>query len=31
MVKNEIKEDGIELVAKKYGVITNFIQTELKW
>ena len=29
--KDEIKEDGIELVTKKYGVITNFIQTELKW
>ena len=29
--KNEIKKDGIELVAKKYGVSTNFIQTELKW
>ena len=29
--KNEIKKDGIELVAKKYGVIINFIQTELKW
>jgi len=29
--KNEIKKDGIEMVAKKYKVITNFIQTELKW
>jgi len=29
--KNEIKKDGIELVARKYGVIINFIQTELKW
>ena len=29
--KDEIKEEGIELVTKKYGVITNFIQTELKW
>ena len=29
--KNEIKKDGIEIVAKKYKVITNFIQTELKW
>ena len=29
--KNEIKKDGIEMVLKKYGVITNFIQTELKW
>jgi len=29
--KNEIKKDGIETVTRKYGVITNFIQTELKW
>ena len=29
--KNEIKKNGIEVVAKKYGVIINFIQTELKW
>ena len=29
--KNEIKKNGIEVVAKKYGVIANFIQTELKW
>ena len=29
--KNEIKKDGIELVSKRYGVIANFIQTELKW
>ena len=29
--KNEIKKEGIEEVSKKYGVITNFIQTELKW
>ena len=29
--KNEIEKNGIEMVAKKYGVITNFIQTELKW
>ena len=29
--KTEIKKDGIEMVAKKYGVTTNFIQTELKW
>ena len=29
--KIEIKKYGIELVAKKYGVITTFIQTELKW
>ena len=29
--KNEIEKDGIKAVSKKYGVITNFIQTELKW
>ena len=29
--KNEIKKNGIEMVIKKYGVIANFIQTELKW
>ena len=29
--KDEIKKDGIEMVAKKYGVTSNFIQTELKW
>ncbi len=29
--KNEIEKDGIEAVAKKYGVVANFIQTELKW
>ena len=29
--KNEIKKDGIEIVSKKYKVITNYIQTELKW
>jgi len=29
--KNEIKKNGIEVVVKKYGVIANFIQTELKW
>jgi len=29
--KNEIKKDGIEVVSKKYEVITNFIQTELRW
>ena len=28
--KNEIKKSGIEMVVKKYGVIVNFIQTELK-
>ncbi|MDC1280254.1 TIGR01459 family HAD-type hydrolase [Pelagibacteraceae bacterium] len=29
--KNEIKNDGIEEVSKKYEAIVNFIQTELKW
>jgi len=29
--KNEIKREGIDIVAKKYEVIVNFIQTELKW
>jgi HAD superfamily hydrolase (TIGR01459 family) len=29
--RNEIKKDGIEVVSKKYEVIVNFIQTELKW
>tara|TARA_B100000767_G_scaffold144602_1_gene136406 strand:- start:36 stop:854 length:819 start_codon:yes stop_codon:yes gene_type:complete len=29
--KNEIKKDGVEVVSKKYEVIINFIQTELKW
>ena len=29
--KSEIKKYGIEIVAKKYEVVTNFIQTELKW
>ena len=29
--KNEIKENGIEIVSKKYDVAINFIQTELKW
>ena len=29
--KNEIKENGIEIVSKKYDVVINFIQTELKW
>ena len=28
--KNEIKKSGIEMVIKEYGVIVNFIQTELK-
>ena len=29
--KDEIKKDGIDMVSKKYEVIVNFIQTELKW
>jgi HAD superfamily hydrolase (TIGR01459 family) len=29
--KDEIKKEGIETVSKKYEVIVNFIQTELKW
>ena len=29
--KNEIKKEGIDIVSKKYEVIVNFIQTELKW
>ena len=29
--KNEIKKEGIDLVSKKYEVVVNFIQTELKW
>jgi len=29
--KDEIKEEGIDIVSKKYEVIVNFIQTELKW
>jgi len=29
--KNEIKKDGIEVVSKKYEVVVNFIQTDLKW
>ena len=29
--KNEIEEEGIEIVSKKYEAIVNFIQTELKW
>jgi HAD superfamily hydrolase (TIGR01459 family) len=29
--KNEIKKDGIDIVSKKYEVIVDFIQTELKW
>ena len=29
--KNEIEEEGIEVVSKKYEAIVNFTQTELKW
>jgi len=29
--KNEIKKDGIDTVSKKYEVVVNFIQKELKW
>ena len=29
--KNEIKKKGIDIVSKKYEVVVNFIQTELKW
>ena len=29
--KNEIKKEGIDAVSKKYEVVANFIQTELKW
>ena len=29
--KNEIKEEGIDIVSKKYETVVNFIQTELKW
>ena len=29
--KNEIKGEGIDVVSKKYEVVVNFIQTELKW
>jgi len=29
--KNEIKKEGINTVSKKYEVIVNFVQTELKW
>jgi len=29
--KNEIKNEGIDVVSKKYEVVVNFIQTELKW
>ena len=29
--KDEIKEKGIEKVAKSYETICNYIQSELKW
>ena len=29
--KDEIKKEGIDKVSKRYDVIVNFIQTELKW
>ena len=29
--KDEIKKDGIEKISKKYQVVVNFIQSELKW
>ena len=29
--KDEIKKEGIDTVSKRYEVIVNFIQTELKW
>ena len=29
--KNEIKNEGVDIVLKKYEAIVNFIQTELKW
>jgi HAD superfamily hydrolase (TIGR01459 family) len=29
--KDEIKKEGIDLVSKKYKVVVDFIQTELKW
>ena len=29
--KHEIKKEGIDIVSKKYEVIVNFIQSELKW
>jgi len=29
--KDEIKKEGIDVVSKKYEVIVDFIQTELKW
>ena len=29
--RNEIKKEGIDVISKKYEVVVNFIQTELKW
>jgi HAD superfamily hydrolase (TIGR01459 family) len=29
--KDEIKKEGIDMVSKKYEVVVNFMQTELKW
>jgi HAD superfamily hydrolase (TIGR01459 family) len=29
--KDEIKKEGIDIVSKRYEVVVNFIQTELKW
>ena len=29
--KNEINKEGIDAVLKKYEVVVNFVQTELKW
>ena len=29
--KNEIKREGIDIVSKKYEVVVDFTQTELKW
>jgi len=29
--RDEIKKEGIDVVSKKYKVVVNFIQTELKW
>jgi HAD superfamily hydrolase (TIGR01459 family) len=29
--REEIKKEGIDVISKKYEVVVNFIQTELKW
>ena len=29
--KNEIRENGIEITAKSYETICNYMQSELKW